>query len=303
MNVKPEASMKKTALIPILFLFKFERRVGGYGAKELERENGLMLHDHGARLQDPQLGRFTSVDQLANNYHDLSPYLFCAANPLRFTDPTGMELKPDETKDSSYNGSGWGHSIRTLVRKDLFNLKTEVNNVVETAIMSLLQADEVIITGQALEKIKKDPAILELEKSLCQKAINNAEFGKRDFEFKEENNHITFGGKRAPESMSEQAKRFWSPKYKDTWKVATNELTWLVRNVYIDSNVSVSANGLITIAHSFEDFYDLRPQKNRNNEYNLVTTIFGFLYHDIIGGNDMMKVSASWEKKYKHIKK
>ncbi|MCM1292411.1 MAG: RHS repeat-associated core domain-containing protein, partial [Bacteroides sp.] len=52
-----------------------------FGGKELDRVSGLDLSDFKARLYDPALGRFLRPDDLADKYHPLSPYLYCAANP------------------------------------------------------------------------------------------------------------------------------------------------------------------------------------------------------------------------------
>ena len=64
-----------------------------YGAKELDRENGLDLYDSHARWYDPLLARTTTQDPLAEKYRHLSPYTWCAANPIRFTDPCGMIIE------------------------------------------------------------------------------------------------------------------------------------------------------------------------------------------------------------------
>ncbi|MCM1292413.1 MAG: RHS repeat-associated core domain-containing protein [Bacteroides sp.] len=64
-----------------------------FGGKELDRVSGLDLSDFKARLYDPALGRFLRPDDLADKYHPLSPYLYCAANPLIVTDPLGMLLE------------------------------------------------------------------------------------------------------------------------------------------------------------------------------------------------------------------
>ena len=65
-----------------------------YCAKELDRENGLDLYDSQARWYAPQIGRTSTLDPMAEKYPHLSPYLWCAANPITLTDPTGKELKP-----------------------------------------------------------------------------------------------------------------------------------------------------------------------------------------------------------------
>lgn len=87
--------------------------------------------------------------------------------------------------------------------------------------------------------------------------------------------------------------------YADTWKVAGNELTWLVRSTTVNSQIDVNANGEITMTHSFSDIFDLRPSMERSDAYNNVTKVLGFLYHDVLGGNDQMRVNATWQKSYK----
>ncbi len=61
-----------------------------YGGKELDRSFGLDLYDFHARQQDAKLGRFNSVDPLAEKYYGISPYAYCAGDPVNLIDPTGM---------------------------------------------------------------------------------------------------------------------------------------------------------------------------------------------------------------------
>lgn len=63
-----------------------------YGAKELDRENGLDLDDSHARFYDSMIGRTTSQDPLAEKYSGVSPYLWCAANPIRNIDEGGDSI-------------------------------------------------------------------------------------------------------------------------------------------------------------------------------------------------------------------
>ena len=42
-----------------------------------------------ARMYDPSLGRFLSVDPLAGKYPHLSPYVYANNNPLKYVDPDG----------------------------------------------------------------------------------------------------------------------------------------------------------------------------------------------------------------------
>jgi RHS repeat-associated protein len=61
-----------------------------YSGKEFDTEHGLNLYDFEARTYDPSIGRFTTVDPLAEKYYSISPYAYCHNNPLNLIDPTGM---------------------------------------------------------------------------------------------------------------------------------------------------------------------------------------------------------------------
>ena len=61
-----------------------------YGCKELDLMHGLNLYDFGAREYDPALVLFTSMDPLCEKYYHISPYAYCAGNPVRYRDPNGM---------------------------------------------------------------------------------------------------------------------------------------------------------------------------------------------------------------------
>ncbi len=60
-----------------------------YSAKELDRENGLDLYDSQARWFDPMLPGTTTQDPLAEKYFSISPYTWCAGNPVVFIDEKG----------------------------------------------------------------------------------------------------------------------------------------------------------------------------------------------------------------------
>lgn len=56
---------------------------------ELYTSNSLGLYDFNARMYDPALGRFLSVDPMAEGYRHLSPYAYCAGNPAVYVDKDG----------------------------------------------------------------------------------------------------------------------------------------------------------------------------------------------------------------------
>ena len=63
-----------------------------FTGKELETTHGQCLYDFGARWLDPLLPRWTSTDPLAEAYYHVSPYAYCAGNPVSFVDPDGMGI-------------------------------------------------------------------------------------------------------------------------------------------------------------------------------------------------------------------
>ena len=55
------------------------------------REDGLAWYDNNARWYDPIFMRFTTPDPLQEKYPHLSPYSYCANNPVRYMDFSGND--------------------------------------------------------------------------------------------------------------------------------------------------------------------------------------------------------------------
>ena len=61
-----------------------------FNGKELQDNNNLTMLDFGARFYDPQIGRWWSLDPMAEKMYNHSPFNFTFNNPLKFIDIDGM---------------------------------------------------------------------------------------------------------------------------------------------------------------------------------------------------------------------
>ena len=73
-----------------------------YNGKELERMHGLDWYDYGARHLDAALGRWSTIDPMAEKYYNLSPYNYCGNNPIKFVDPDGCSTWVKQIEEGKY---------------------------------------------------------------------------------------------------------------------------------------------------------------------------------------------------------
>jgi len=100
-----------------------------YNGKELERMHGLDWYDYGARWHDAALGRWSTIDPMAEKYYHLSPYNYCGNNPIKFIDPDGLKPTEEEAAriaDHVYDGNveligGWKVSSRQIEGVTLYD--------------------------------------------------------------------------------------------------------------------------------------------------------------------------------------
>ncbi|GHT53762.1 hypothetical protein FACS189446_1990 [Bacteroidia bacterium] len=102
-----------------------------YNGKELDRSKGLDFYDYEARQYDPVLMRFTAPDPLAEKYYSVSPYAYCANNPINAIDPTGMDYTYNwDTKnyeDDEGHVVQWSTVLDWL--KNLFTINIDPQNL------------------------------------------------------------------------------------------------------------------------------------------------------------------------------
>jgi RHS repeat-associated protein len=62
-----------------------------FNGKEEQLIGNSGLLDYGARMYDNVLGRWLSVDPLAEKYYPISPYVYAGNNPVLYVDPDGRQ--------------------------------------------------------------------------------------------------------------------------------------------------------------------------------------------------------------------
>ena len=68
-------------------------------------------YDFGARMLDPRIGRWLTIDPMFAKYPSISPYSYCANSPIYFKDPDGRDLIPA----TSFKGTGMHSVLNGLV--------------------------------------------------------------------------------------------------------------------------------------------------------------------------------------------
>ena len=114
-----------------------------YNGKELDMMHGLNTYDYGARQYYSALPVWDRVDPLAEKYYSISPYVYCANNPVNLIDLIGEEPTDAEAariaahvygdkKDDILIG-GWRVSKRDfrISLSDQYGLKSQVYEKVE----------------------------------------------------------------------------------------------------------------------------------------------------------------------------
>jgi len=114
-----------------------------YNGKELDLMHGLNQYDYGARLYDPLVGQFTSIDPLCEKYYSVSPYAYCAGNPINAIDPDGESPFSALIKYTTKQGVKTGiksfvknnieHRLKNYMSKDMLKQFTkDADDIVST---------------------------------------------------------------------------------------------------------------------------------------------------------------------------
>ena len=90
----------------------------GFNGKESDDEiKGVKnSYDFGARIYDPRIGRFLSIDPIFKDYPFMSPYVFAGNDPIRFEDVYGMGPGDRVKKSKSFVGTPYVQETTSSLR-------------------------------------------------------------------------------------------------------------------------------------------------------------------------------------------
>ena len=75
-----------------------------YNGKELDLMHGLKWYDYGVRMYDPILLTWNAIDPMCEDYYPISPYAYCANNPVNRFDPDGRDWYSSLDSIGNING-------------------------------------------------------------------------------------------------------------------------------------------------------------------------------------------------------
>ena len=117
-----------------------------FNAKELDEETGLYYY--GARYLDPTHAAWLSVDPLFEKYVGMTPYNYCAGNPVKLVDVDGrsMSLEGEESAVMAtfdqYNNST---SLELTIKDGIIDAKGEAKTEADKKLLEAIKDENVTV--------------------------------------------------------------------------------------------------------------------------------------------------------------
>ena len=136
-----------------------------FGGKELITANGLNEYDFGARQYYQAVPHFTKPDPMCEKYYWLSPYLYCANNPVNIVDPNGKEIRGSTKEDAEiavddmramFPGSEFDRFRDLIVQSGKKQNGKSLASITEEALNDVLVTEQLTNDQQALVDLVVD---------------------------------------------------------------------------------------------------------------------------------------------------
>ena len=108
-----------------------------FSAKEKDSETGLSYF--GSRYYSSGLSIWLSVDPMSDKYPSLSPYTYCANNPVKLVDPDGREI----TLETIYKKDANGNDTKEIERYNI-RITGKIVDMSRTGVNTAKARDEIV---------------------------------------------------------------------------------------------------------------------------------------------------------------
>ena len=144
-----------------------------FTGKELDEETGYGYFS--ARYYDPTLlTSWTAVDPMSDKYPNISPYAYCAWNPVKLVDPDGMEIADFYDMRGQYLGTDGVADGRIFVVTDDAEIEQIIDNGADCSIQ-FTNANAIKSKYELLPQKMREKIINDLDVDYSQQ--QNREYG------------------------------------------------------------------------------------------------------------------------------
>ena len=229
-----------------------------FNAKELDEENGMYYYS--ARYYAPPT--FISRDPMFEKYPSISPYTYCANNPMKYVDPTGKEWETENDNNLA----------NKLIKNAKFFIKM-YNSAIKRETKKMLKAQESGNDELATKYQNNINDYNEKNKYLREGIIGLQKMGKdkRVFHFNISNNTSSSVNQRKPGDESIIDLNVYSGNLEGTaWHEMGHVADWLFNRYY----KQFDSKGRLGTEQS--DFYESEIRNNKS-QYSYESSIYGGL--------------------------
>ena len=148
-----------------------------FNGKEKIPNEAVPYYDYGARMYDTSIGSWLTQDPLADSYPSVSPYSFCAGNPINRVDPDGLSWYFDIITGEFLERDFDGDETIFMISRDQFEQAKQAENFTEA--LSSFREDIMNSFAQLFIERRIEDAVAENVVSYLYDYANRTEEGGR----------------------------------------------------------------------------------------------------------------------------